>query len=153
MRTRASTRPPLWLCPLCGEQFTTRNQRHSCGSFNLDDLFAGTDLKVRRLYEKFREIVEDCGPVRVIPQKSRIAFQVRMRFAALMPQKNSLRGHLVLAERHDSPLFEKVETYSPRNHVHVFRLDSEKQLGKDFRRWVRQSYRVGCQEHLDRKPR
>ena len=48
-----------------------------------------------------------------------------MRFGALMPQKSVLKAHLVLAKRYPSARFEKIETYSPRNHVHVFRLRSE----------------------------
>lgn len=145
-------KPPLWRCPNCGEQFTARNQWHSCGSFDIENLFARCDPDVRSLYERFREIVQECGPVKVIPQKSRIAFQVRMRFAALMPHKTFLRGHLVLAERQDSPCFEKVETFSPRNHLHAFRLESEEDLGGDFRHWVCEAYKVGCQEHLDEEP-
>jgi hypothetical protein len=148
----AREKPALWRCPTCGERFTTRNQWHSCGSFNIDDLFAHCDPQVRRIYERFLDLVEECGPVKVIPQKSRIAFQVRMRFAALMPQKKSLKGHLILAERHDSACFEKVESLSPRNHIHVFRVESEDQLDKDFRRWVREAYKVGCQEHLKETP-
>ncbi len=148
----ARKKPALWRCGKCGEQFTTRNQWHSCGSFDLDSLFARSDPIVRHLYDRFLDTVQECGPVKVIPQKSRIAFQVRMRFAALMPRKTSLRGHLILAERHDVACFEKVETLSPRNHLHAFRLHSEAQFGADFRRWVREAYKVGCQEHRDTTP-
>jgi hypothetical protein len=143
---------PLWRCPRCKEQFTTRNQWHSCGSFNLDDLFAGCDPEVRQLYQQFLAIVQECGPVTVIPQKSRIAIQVRMRFAALMPQKKALKGHLILGERHESPCFVKVESLSPRNHLHVFPLESADQLGEPFRQWIHQAYKVGGQEHLDTGP-
>lgn len=41
----------------------------------------------------------------LVPQKSRIALQVRMRFAAVMPQKAALKGHLVLARRTPSRHF------------------------------------------------
>jgi hypothetical protein len=139
---------PLWPCPRCGERFTTRNQWHACGSFDLERLFAGTQPEVRRLYERFLEAVEKHGPVTVIPQKTRIALQVRMRFAALMPQKSALKGHLVLASRRSSPRFEKVETYSPRNHVHVFRLRSVTDLDSDFRQLIGEAYSVGRQDHL-----
>lgn len=145
-----SSRPALWTCPVCGERFTTRNQWHSCGRFTLERLFAGKAPHVGALYERFVKTVERLGPVAVIPQKTRIAFQVRMRFAALMPQKDCLKGHLVLASRHESECFEKIESYSPRNHVHVFRLESEKDFTREFQKWVREAYRVGQQRHLDR---
>jgi Domain of unknown function (DUF5655) len=104
---------------------------------------------VRHLYDRFLEIVRECGPVTVIPQKTRVALQVRMRFAALMPQKDALKGHLVLARRCPSPRFEKIETYSPRNHVHVFRLRSAEDLDKRFQALIGEAYKVGRQEHLE----
>lgn len=104
---------------------------------------------VRHLYERFLEIVRESGPVTVIPQKTRIALQVRMRFAALMPRREALKGHLVLARRYPSRRIEKIETYSPRNHVHVFRLFSEEDLDTQFRGLVREAYTVGRQEHLE----
>ncbi len=146
---RSNRRPALWRCPRCGERFTTRNQWHACGAFDLEALFARSQPVVRRLYERFLEIVRESGPVTVIPQKTRIALQVRMRFAALMPQKEALKGHLVLARRSPSERFEKIETYSPRNHVHVFRLRSEKDLDPHFRGFIGKAYKVGRQEHME----
>lgn len=69
-------------------------------------------------------------------------------FAALMPQRDALKGHLVLARRCPSPCFERVETYSPRNHLHVFRLRAEDDLHAIFRGFVSEAYSVGRQEHL-----
>jgi uncharacterized C2H2 Zn-finger protein len=146
---RTKRRPALWRCPRCGERFTTRNQWHACGTYDLAALFARSQPIVRRLYDRFLEIVDESGPVRVIPQKTRIAIQVRMRFAALMPQREALKGHLVLARRCPSERFEKIETYSPRNHLHVFRLRSEDDLDEQFRRFIRDAYKVGKQEHLE----
>lgn len=140
--------PPLWRCPACGQAFSTRDQWHSCGSFELAPLFERCEPLVRRLYDDFLAAARAHGPVTVIPQKSRIALQVRMRFAALMPQKRALKGHLVLAQRRESPRFEKVETYSPRNHLHVFRLVSEDDLDAEFRARIAEAYEVGCQRHL-----
>ncbi|MCG8436205.1 MAG: DUF5655 domain-containing protein [Gammaproteobacteria bacterium] len=145
----ASKRSKLWQCPQCGEKFTTANQWHSCGRFELDDLFAGCEPSTRRLYDRFVELVEKCGPVTIIPQKTRIAFQVRMRFAAIMPRKRYLRGHLVLARRREEPFFSRIQKYSPQNHVHEFRLDEDEQLTGAFSDCIQEAYEVGEQEHLD----
>jgi uncharacterized C2H2 Zn-finger protein len=142
-------KPPLWTCPRCRARFTTRNQWHACGSFSLDALFARSQPIVRRLYDRFVEIVQECGPVTIIPQKTRIALQVRMRFAALMPQKDALKGHLVLARRCPSPRFARIETYSPRCYVHVFRLRSEDAFDAGFRAFIGDAYNVGRQDHLE----
>ena len=143
----------LWRCPECGEEFTTRNQWHSCGTFQLEEHFRNSQPHVRELYDRFVQIVGSCGGVKIIPQKSRIAFQVRMRFAALMPQRSALKGHLVLSDRHEDPCFQRIDTYSPRNHVHVFRLESLDQISEVFERRIREAYQVGEQQHLHRSGR
>ncbi len=141
----------LWKCSKCGEEFTTKNQWHSCGSFNLDDHFKDCQPHVRALFDRFVALVEECGPVKIIPQKTRIVFQTRMRFAALMPQKKQIRGHLVLAEPVSSECFDRVESYSPRNHVHVFHISTEEQFNDEFTQYLSAAYDVGDQKHLDRK--
>lgn len=143
----------LWRCPECGEEFTTRNQWHSCGTFELEPLFAKSEPHVFDLYNRFVEIVDACGTAKIIPQKSRVAFQVRMRFAALMPQRSALKGHLVLSERHEDPCFKRVDSLSAGNHVHVFRLQSPDDLTELLVRRIGEAYRVGLQEHLRRSGR
>lgn len=138
----------LWTCPNCGERFTTRNQWHSCGKFDLDALFEGSEPHVRDLFDRFVETVRSLGEVRVIPQRTRIAFQVEMRFAALHPRRAALSGHLILARRSRSALFTKVETFSAHCHRHVFRLTSTEQLDDEFVAHLVEAYRVGCRSHL-----
>jgi hypothetical protein len=140
--------PALWTCPRCGAAFTTRNQRHSCGRFSLDALFRRSEPHVRDLYERFVRLVAACGPAVVIPQKTRVAFQVRMRFAALTPQARSLRGHLVLSARTPSACFQRIDSLGPRSHVHLFRIDSAEAFTPEFARLVRAAYAVGRQEQL-----
>lgn len=86
-----------------------------------------------------------CG---VLSEKTRIALHVRMSFAAFMPRRSWLNGHLVLARRIDSPRFGKVEVYSPRNVLHAFRLNSPDQVDDEFASWLIEAYRVGEQRHL-----
>jgi hypothetical protein len=47
-----------------------------------------------------------------------------------------------------SPKFIRVETISPRNHVHHFRLETLRDLGSELRMYMAEAYRVGRQEHL-----
>ena len=96
--------------------------------------------------------VRAVGPVQVLAEKTRIALQVRMSFAALMPRRDWLNGHLVLARRIDSPRFLRVETFSPRNVLHAFRLSEPDEVDTEFAAWLAEAYRVGAQEHLRRPP-
>jgi hypothetical protein len=111
----------------------------------IETLFARSEPHVRPLFDRLVAIAESSGPVTVIAQKTRIVLQVRMRFAAAMPQKSALKGHLVLSRRCEDPRFTKIETFSPRSHVHVFRLQSPADLDATFARFVGEAYQVGCQ--------
>ena len=85
-------------------------------------------------------MVSALGPVTVLPEKTRIALHVRMSFAAFMPRRRWLDGHLVLARRVDSPRFRRIETYSPRNVLHAFRLTGPDEVDEEFAGWLAEAY-------------
>ena len=86
-----------------------------------------------------------------MPEKMRIAFQVRMSFAQVTPRMNWLDGHVVLARRLEHPRFRQVQTISPRNHVHTFRLTIPSDVDAQFRAWLAEAYAVGQQHHLRKR--
>ena len=94
-------------------------------------------------------MLEQIGPVTVLPEKTRIAFQTRMSFAQLTVRRRWVLGHFVLARRAEDPLFNRVESFSPRNHLHAFRLDGPGDL-EELRPYAVEAYAVGRQEHLRR---
>ena len=140
----------LWRCEACGRRFANRNQQHSCGLRSLEGHFEGRSAQVRDIFQAFLAELRSLGPVTVLPEKTRIAFQSRMSFAQLTVRRNWVTGHLVLARRVSSPQFTKVETISPRNHVHHFRLETPSALNPKLREYMAEAYRVGNQEHLHR---
>lgn len=97
------------------------NPDHTCAALKtLESHFVDRDPRVRATHDAIVEALKSIGPVTVLPEKTRIALQVRMSFAALMPRKRWLDGHLVLARLIDSPRFRRIETFSPRNILHGF---------------------------------
>jgi uncharacterized protein DUF5655 len=92
--------------------------------------------------------IRDIGPVEVLPEKTRIAFHVRMSFAQVTPRRAWLDGHLVLARRVESARFRSIQTFSPRNHLHTFRLETLADIDAEFRTWLAEAYAVGQQKHL-----
>jgi hypothetical protein len=85
--------------------------------------------------------------VTVLPEKTRIAFQTRMSFAQLTVRRHRVLGHFVLARRAEGSPFTRVETISPRNHVHHFRLESPADV-EALRGHAKEAHAVGRQEHL-----
>ena len=138
----------LWRCRKCGRRFANRNQSHACGRFTLAHHFRGKPPLIRALFKEVVAVVRSNGPVRILPEKTRIAFQVRMSFAQVTPRRQWLDGHVVLARRFDHPRFRSVETFSPRNHLHTFRITQPGDIDSDFRAWIAEAYLVGKQLHL-----
>jgi hypothetical protein len=147
-----AARPELWCCPTCGRGFANRNQSHACGRHDLEHHFAGKPPEIRALFDAFVAELQALGPVTVLPEKTRIAFQVRMSFAQLTPRRGWIDGHVVLARRLESPRFRSVQTFSPRNHLHTFRLATPGDIDDELRAWLAEAYRVGEQRHLDPEP-
>ena len=142
----SSAQKPLWRCPKCGERFITANMWHSCGKFTLDKLFARSEPQVRRLYNKFARMVRACGPVTTIPQKTRVVFQVRVRFAGCYPRKKHLQCAIALRKVTKNPRFVRIEKFTKHFVGHYFKIESEADLNQELQSWLCESYKVGAQE-------
>ena len=142
------TSRPLWICPACGRTFANVNQTHTCATLgDVEDHFARSDPVVRATFDQVLAVLADVGPLAVLPEKSRIALHVRMSFAAFMPRRHWLDGHLVLARHATHPAFRKIEMYSPRNVLHTLRLIHPDEVA-GLSALLSEAYRVGAQQHL-----
>ncbi len=59
-------------------------------------------------------------------------------------------GHVVLARPLESPRFRRIETFSPRNHLHPFRLYAPDAVDDEVAAWLREAHEGGLQHHLTR---
>jgi uncharacterized protein DUF5655 len=140
--------PPLWRCPTCGHEFVGRNMSHSCGVYDLDHHFMGKPEGVRALFDRLVATAREVGPFKVESQKTRIVFQVRVRFLAVMARQGGLRGHLWLTRRMPGPPVQRIETLLPGCHLHHFVLRSAADINAAFRARLREAHAVGQQQHL-----
>ena len=139
---------PLWTCPRCGHQFITPNMWHSCGRWRLADHFAGKPRVIRQLFNRLCKVVRECGPVTIYAQKTRIVFQVRVRFGGVIARYHWLEAGLWLERRAQHPTLQRVQpfaAYNSHGYGHFFRLTALNQLDDDFAAFVREAYAVGCQ--------
>ena len=139
---------PLWICPNCGRGFANRNQSHSCSDVRLEDHFVGREPHVVATFHRLLAAAEKSGPVTVLPEKTRIAFQVRMSYAAFTLRRRWVDGHVVLARKLDSSRFTRFEYFSPRNQLHAFRLSDPAEVDDEVESWLAEAYLVGEQKHL-----
>ena len=141
----------LWKCPRCGARFVTRNMSHGCGEYSVDGFFEGRSPSARELYDALVRVLAELGPFEQVPTKTRIAFMVRVRFAAVnRVRRDGLVCHVWLKRRIHSPRFTKVELLGRNDWIHHLVIRSEEDLDDEFRRWMREAYEVGRQTHLTR---
>jgi len=148
-RGSGESKKTLWRCPKCKRRFANRNQSHSCGSYTVKDFLKSKSREAVALYKGFEKLVRECGPVSLAPAKTRVGFQARMIFAAVNKVSDSgLKAHVVLARRLPNSRFTRIESISPRNHVHHFEVHSAEDMDDEMRSWLCEAYSVGMQEHL-----
>ncbi len=143
---KSSAKRPLWKCPKCGAKFVTRNIWHACGRYSLKALFARSEPHVWRVYQQYVKLVRSIGPITVIPQKSRIVFMTRIRFAGGTPRKSYFDAGFLYPRPLRSPRITGSMKFSPRQYGYRVHLRSLRDLDAEFRRWLRTAYRVGLQE-------
>jgi hypothetical protein len=118
---------------------------HSCGRYRIADHFKGKDPKVRKIFGRFRSLVERFGKVTVYAQKTRIVFQARARFAGVQTRKNRLEVGLWLKRRCEHPRLYKIEFYPPTDYVHRIRLADLSEIDAELAGFVKEAYAVGKQ--------
>src|SRR4051794_18841731 len=139
----------LWQCPTCGQTFVSTNLPHSCGVIDLDDHFTGTESLVRTTFDALRNTVEHNGPVTVNATKSRISFQVRMRFGGVeKPRRDHLIATFVLTRAIKHERLGRVDHVPPYYYVHRLRLYRPEEIDAEVTRWFAEAYKIGEQRHV-----
>jgi hypothetical protein len=140
---------PLWECPSCGQRFVTRDMPHSCEVVALGAHFDRCEPHVRELFEAFLAAARESGPVTVNATKTRITFQVRMRFGGVdRPRRDALVARLILTRAVRDPRSERVDFIAPYYYDHRFVLRTVDDIDDGLRALLREAYRVGEQEHI-----
>jgi len=142
----ATAQKPLWECPRCGKRFVTANMWHSCARFTEVGFFADKEPEVRRLYDKVLAFVAQCGPFTRDVAKTRIAFQVRVRFAGIVATKRRLSFRFWLKHPVSSPRLSLEFTHG-NDWVYRLPIRSEADLDDELLGWTREAYAVGQQTH------
>jgi hypothetical protein len=144
---------PVWTCPKCGARLVTRNSWHSCGRFTLEALLAASEPAVLALARRYIALVQSLGDVQVIPQKTRLVFVARVRFASLMPRKDHFVAAFALQRRLKNPRIIQLIDYGPRWQMHHLRIERTGDLDDELRAWLRESHDVvGMQKDIRRSP-
>ncbi len=134
---------PLWTCPKCGARLLVKNLWHSCGLATLDDWQSRMGPRGRRLYNRFEQLIANCGEYYAAPAKTRIAFLGRIRFASVTRiTEDAMKCGFAMPHPLKSPRFQKVEEVVPGWWVHWLIVTKPEQLDEEVQGWLRDSYRL-----------
>jgi hypothetical protein len=119
---------------------------HSCSLVELEAHFKGKDKRIRSLFDAWLAFVRKySGPVTVIPQKSRISFQARVRFSGAVVRKGWVECGFWLKRPIQDVRFSKVEKIPPHNYIYYFKLTDPAQLDHQMKNYIKEAYLVGLQ--------
>ncbi len=118
-------------------------------TWTVDDHLDQVPDDIARLYDRFIELVAECGPFTYSVTKSAITLKgTRRGFAGAKPKAHSLDCYLDLQRRVEDPRITRSSPYTKRLFVHYLRVTRLDQLDDVFGGWIREAYAVGAGEHL-----
>jgi Domain of unknown function (DUF5655) len=121
---------------------------HSCAVVELDAFFALSTPELRAVFDRFVEAARGSGPVTVNVTKSRVALQVRGRFAGIdLPRRDHLLANFLQTTPVRSHRL-RVEYIAPYYYVHRLRLRVPGDVDAELEGWLADSYQVGAQRHV-----
>jgi hypothetical protein len=127
----------------------SKNLWHSCGTFTIEDLFAGAKPGVVELARKYVRLLKSLGDVQVIPQKTRLVCVARVRFAGLYPKKTGFTAGFALRRWLRHPRIVRTADYGPRWRGHFVDIRSAEDLNEQLRGWLQESHdTVGLQDDI-----
>jgi Adenylosuccinate synthase len=108
--------------------------------------------RAREFYDRFEQLIANCGEYHVAPAKTRIAFLGRVRFAGLTSiSERGMTCTFALPKPLRSRRFAKVEEVVPGWWAHRLKITDVAQLDAEVQDWIKRSYRLmGMQGRLTR---
>ena len=99
--------------------------------------------QVAPLYDRFANLVENLGPVTILPTQTRVDFQRRIIFASTQFSQEDMRVQMLLPARVDDPRMIRVEVYSEGKVAHTLVVRTVDDLDAKFTSWLQDAYELG----------
>ena len=142
----------MWTCPTCGHKFFNKNQSHSCGFFTIDDFLRNKTEKSVDLFNYFISEYKKIGDFELHPVNTRVALLTKMRFCSINKVgEDFVDVHLVLTQRHDNPVFYRIDNLADRFFVHHLKIYARNDIDDDVRKFMTLAYDIGNRKHVKSK--
>ena len=135
----------MWSCPVCKRKFNKEDQRHTCSTKDVGELFINRSDELILLYDALASVIGNWDNVEIRAATHSVVFSVGRAFLVLKPMKDQLDLKIYLNEEMESELFFKVNKYYGRFQCQI-RLQNEWQMTDEFLDLVGLSYNEALQE-------
>lgn len=135
----------MWSCPVCKRKFNKEDQRHTCSTKDVGELFINRSDELILLYDALASVIGNWDNVEIRAATHSVVFSVGRAFLVLKPMKDQLDLKIYLNEELESELFFKVNKYYGRFQCQI-RLQNEWQMTDEFLDLVGLSYNEALQE-------
>jgi Domain of unknown function (DUF5655) len=121
----------------------------AAGTWSVEDHLRDQPEGSIRLYRRFVELVEACGPFTYAVSKTSITFKgTRRGFTGALPTRRGLSGYLDLQREVKDARLISSAPYTKRLFVHHFRITRLEDLDDEFAGWIGEAYAVGRGAHM-----
>ncbi len=115
-----------WTCPKCKRRFTRPNQRHACGTGDVDVL-RGRPPQLAATYRALEDIVKSLGEVETVARDRYVLFRSTKIFADVVIMAGAVRLAIHLGRRVSDVRFIKIVA-DRRHTTHVVMLEHPEQV-------------------------
>ncbi len=130
----------MWNCPDCDRKFNKEDQKHTCSTKDVGELFIDKSDDLVLLYDELASKVETWENVEIRAAKHSVVFSVGRAFLVLKPMKDQLDLKIYLNERLESDLFFRVYKYYGRFQCQI-RLKEKWEVNDDLLELIQESHR------------
>lgn len=99
--------------------------------------------QVAPLYDRFANLVQNFGPVTILPTQTRVDFQRRIIFASTQFSQEDMRVQMLLPSRVDDPRMTRIEVYSEGKVAHTLVVRTIDDFDAKFTSWLQDAYELG----------
>lgn len=132
----------MWKCPDCGKKFQKHYHWHGCLATAIENHFKDKPGKIRVLYDKLIQAVENFGKIEVIPLKSSIKISSGKTFLTIRPRKNHLLIEFILPENVEVDTYRIYTSVKISEHLrlHAAALVLPEEIDPDLIDWLQSSF-------------
>lgn len=131
-----------WICPVCGRNFRSTNQLHSCRQYDEETLFKKSSEEVRLTFARIKEKLGILPDVRYTYLNKTVIIASKSTFCAVKPKPDHLVLEFFLSEEHDEfPVF-RIFRISKNRIVHYIKVQEPGDVDEQLTGWLEQSYRI-----------